>query len=66
MLPRDAIIGAVGGVSEKDFADYAEIGVSTFGLGSSLYAPGLTAEAVGARARAAVTQWDLVFAGKKQ
>ncbi len=66
VLPRDVIVGAVGGVSEKDFADYAKIGVSTFGLGSSLYTPGLTAEAVGARARAAVAQWDIVFAGEKQ
>ncbi len=66
VLPKDTVIGAVGGVSEKDFADYAGIGVSTFGLGSSLYTPGLTDETVGARARAAVTQWDLVFTGEKQ
>lgn len=63
VLPRDAIVGAVGGVSEKDFADYAKIGVSTFGLGSSLYAPGLGAEAVAGRAVAAVAEWDAVFAG---
>ena len=62
VLPRDAIVGAVGGVSEKDFADYAKIGVSTFGLGSSLYTPGLTAEAVAGRALAAVAEWDAVFA----
>ena len=62
VLPKDAVIGAVGGVSEKDFADYGRIGVSTFGLGSSLYAPGLGAEAVGKRAVAAVAEWDAVFA----
>jgi 2-dehydro-3-deoxyphosphogalactonate aldolase len=61
VLPKDAIIGVVGGVSEKDFADYAKIGVSTFGLGSSLYTPGLTAEAVAGRALAAVAEWDAVF-----
>lgn len=61
ILPSDAVIGAVGGVSERDFADYAEVGVRTFGLGSSLYSPGLDAAAVGARARRAVAVWDEVF-----
>jgi len=62
VLPQETVIGAVGGVSEKDFADYARIGVSTFGLGSSLYAPGLGAEAVAGRALAAAAEWDAVFA----
>lgn len=61
VLPRETIVGAVGGVSDKDFADYARIGVSTFGLGSSLYTPGLSAEAVAERAAAAVMEWDAVF-----
>lgn len=61
VLPRETIVGAVGGVSERDFTDYARIGVSTFGLGSSLYTPGLSAEAVAERAAAAVTEWDAVF-----
>lgn len=64
VLPRETIVGAVGGVSEKDFADYAKIGVSTFGLGSSLYAPGLTVAEVAGRARAAVAEWDAVFGGR--
>jgi 2-dehydro-3-deoxyphosphogalactonate aldolase len=63
VLPKDAVIGAVGGVSEKDFTDYAKIGVSTFGLGSSLYTQGLTAGEVASRAAAAVAEWDAVFAG---
>ena len=63
VLPKEAVIGAVGGVSEKDFADYAKIGVSTFGLGSSLYTQGLTAGEVASRAAAAVAEWDAVFAG---
>jgi len=63
VLPKQTIVGAVGGVSEKDFADYAKIGVSTFGLGSSLYAPGRTADEVAGRARTAVAEWDAVFAG---
>lgn len=64
ILPKDAIIGAVGGVSEKNFADYAKIGVRTFGLGSSLFSPGMSADEVGTRAAAAVAVWDQVFGGQ--
>lgn len=65
VLPKDAVIGAVGGVSERDFAAYAKVGVRTFGLGSSLYAPGMAAEEVGARARAAVAAYDEIFTRPK-
>jgi 2-dehydro-3-deoxyphosphogalactonate aldolase len=61
VLPKDAGLGAVGGVSDKDFADYAKVGVTVFGLGSSLYAAGMTAEEVSKRARAAVSAYDAVF-----
>lgn len=61
VLPADARIGAVGGVSEKDFAEYAKVGVKVFGLGSSLYAPGLSASEVGKRAETAVKEYDAVF-----
>jgi 2-dehydro-3-deoxyphosphogalactonate aldolase len=61
VLPKDIVVGVVGGVSEADFADYAKVGVSTFGLGSSLYKPGMSAADVAARARAAVAAWDGVF-----
>ncbi len=61
VLPKGTVIGVVGGVSEVDFADYAKIGVRTFGLGSSLYKPGMSAGDVGARAAAAVAGWDRVF-----
>lgn len=63
VLPADARIGAVGGVSEKDFAEYSKVGVKVFGLGSSLYAPGLSAAEVGKRAVAAVKEYDAVFGG---
>jgi 2-dehydro-3-deoxyphosphogalactonate aldolase len=65
VLPKGCRAGAVGGVSEKDFAAYAKVGVRTFGLGSSLYAPGMTAGEVGRRARKAVEAWDAVFLGEK-
>ena len=61
VLPADCVVGAVGGVSDKDFAEFGKVGVRTFGLGSSLYAPGLSAKAVGERALAAVLAWDAAF-----
>ncbi len=61
VLPKTTIVGAVGGVSDKDFADYGKIGVKTFGLGSSLFAPGMDVETVRQRAVGAVTAWDAVF-----
>jgi 2-dehydro-3-deoxyphosphogalactonate aldolase len=61
VLPPEAVVGVVGGVSDADFAVYAAVGVRTFGLGSSLYRPGDTAAAVGEKARAAVTAWETVF-----
>jgi 2-dehydro-3-deoxyphosphogalactonate aldolase len=64
VLPAEVLIGAVGGVSEKDFAGYKSSGVSVFGLGSSLFKPGMAVEEVAARARAAVTAWDAAFGGE--
>jgi 2-dehydro-3-deoxyphosphogalactonate aldolase len=61
VLPKDIVVGVVGGISEADFSDYARIGVSTFGLGSSLYKPGMSAAVVGERAVAAVSAWDRAF-----
>ncbi|RWL39880.1 MAG: 2-dehydro-3-deoxy-6-phosphogalactonate aldolase [Mesorhizobium sp.] len=63
VLPATTLIGAVGGVSDKDFAGYKAAGVSVFGLGSSLYKPGATVEDVVRRASAAVAAWDEAFGG---
>jgi len=63
VLPADTVVGAVGGVSEKDFAGYKSAGVTAFGLGSSLFKPGMSVEEVATRARAAVTAWDAAFGG---
>ncbi len=63
VLPKDTVVGAVGGVSDKDFADYARIGIRTFGLGSSLFKPGMTVDEVRARAVDAVNAWDKAFGG---
>jgi len=61
VLPADAVIGAVGGVSEANFADYQKGGVRTFGLGSSLFKPGMSSAMVRERAEAAVRVYDAVF-----
>ncbi len=58
ILPPGATIGAVGGISDVDFAAYLAVGVNAFGLGSSLYKPGRTAAEVGERARRAVAAYD--------
>ncbi|MBH0238080.1 2-dehydro-3-deoxy-6-phosphogalactonate aldolase [Methylobrevis albus] len=63
VLPKDVLVGAVGGVAEGDFAAYATAGCRAFGLGSGLYKPGDEADTVGARARRAVAAWDAVFPG---
>ena len=61
VLPAQTLVGAVGGVSEKDFAGYKAVGVTVFGLGSSLFKPGMSVDDVAARAHAAVAAWDAVF-----
>lgn len=61
VLPPDVPVGAVGGVSESDFAAYYAVGVRTFGLGSSLYKPGASAAEVAQKARGAVAAYDDVF-----
>jgi 2-dehydro-3-deoxyphosphogalactonate aldolase len=63
VLPAATLVGAVGGVSDKDFAGYKAVGVSVFGLGSSLYKPGASVEDVAQCARAAVAAWDEAFGG---
>ncbi len=60
VLPKDIPVGAVGGVSEADFATYRAAGVSCFGLGSSLYKAGLTVAEVRERAERAVAAWDKI------
>jgi len=58
ILPADTIVGVVGGVSEASFADFWKIGVSTFGMGSNLYAPGDDATTVRNKARRLIAAYD--------
>jgi 2-dehydro-3-deoxyphosphogalactonate aldolase len=63
VLPKGVVVGAVGGVSEANLGDYAKAGVRAFGLGSSLYRPGMTADEVRNTARASVRAYDDAVAG---
>jgi 2-dehydro-3-deoxyphosphogalactonate aldolase len=58
VLPKETVVGAVGGVSDKNLAAYMAAGVRAFGLGSSLYRPGMTAAAVRDTAQASVRAYD--------
>lgn len=63
VLPPQTEIGAVGGVSHREFADYRAVGVRTFGLGSSLYKPGMNSDDIAERARSTIATYDDVFGG---
>ena len=58
VLPKDLLIAAVGGVSEKNFRDYIDAGITAFGLGSSLYKPGMSAAEVFERAQGTIAAYD--------
>jgi 2-dehydro-3-deoxyphosphogalactonate aldolase len=61
VLPAGVMIAAVGGVSDQNFTEYVRSGVRAFGLGSSLYKPGMTAADVAARAGATVKAYDMAM-----
>jgi 2-dehydro-3-deoxyphosphogalactonate aldolase len=63
VLPAGAMIAAVGGISEADFAAYIRNGVCAFGMGSSLYKPGMSAADVATRAKATIAAYDLALGG---
>ena len=58
VLPPALPVYAVGGVGAADFAVWRKAGAAGFGIGSALYAPGMRAADVSARARALVAAWD--------
>jgi len=57
VLDPATIVLPVGGISLANMAAYRDAGASGFGIGSSLYRPGMTAEEVGAAARRWVDAW---------
>jgi 2-dehydro-3-deoxyphosphogalactonate aldolase len=58
VLPTSAQLYMVGGVGPEAFGDWLKAGANGFGLGSSLYKPGMASAEVGSRARRMVAAWD--------
>jgi 2-dehydro-3-deoxyphosphogalactonate aldolase len=58
VLPKGAQLYMVGGVGPESFAEWLAASADGFGLGSSLYKPGMDAEEVHRRARRMVAAWD--------
>jgi len=58
ILPKAVPLLAVGGVDASNMSDYLTAGATGFGLGTSLFTPGLGADEVGARAKAMVAAYD--------
>ena len=57
ILPRGFPLLAVGGVDAGNIGTWLAAGVVGFGIGSSLYKPGLSPAEVGQRAKAMVAAW---------
>jgi 2-dehydro-3-deoxyphosphogalactonate aldolase len=55
------MIGAVGGISHENFVPYTKAGVAAFGLGSSLFKPGMNVKEVAEQARMAIIAYDECF-----
>lgn len=62
ILPPHLPLGAVGGVSDANFADYWKVGVRAFGLGTSLYKPGDEVSVIRERAVKNVAAYDSLTA----
>jgi 2-dehydro-3-deoxyphosphogalactonate aldolase len=58
VLPPGTQVYAVGGASAANLVQWRAAGADGFGIGSALYAPGIDADAVGARARDLVAAYD--------
>lgn len=58
VLPREVKLLPVGGVTPEGMAVYQRAGAAGFGLGSALYAPGMTADDVAQRARVFAQAWQ--------
>ena len=64
VLPAEAPILPVGGITLQSMADYAAAGAAGFGLGSSLYKPHDSVQKVAASAAAFVAAWRKLRAAK--
>ncbi|WP_405404539.1 2-dehydro-3-deoxy-6-phosphogalactonate aldolase [Paracoccus sp. Ld10] len=59
VLPAGTQCWAVGGVSADTMAEWRRAGAAGFGIGSSLYMPGDSADTVAAKAAAIVAAWEV-------
>ena len=57
VLPKHIQLIPVGGIGTHNMVDYRNSGASGFGIGSALFAPGKSAQAVGESAAAFVQAW---------
>jgi 2-dehydro-3-deoxyphosphogalactonate aldolase len=64
VLPAGTLLLPVGGVTLANMADYVTAGADGFGIGGSLYKPGMTASELGAKAQAFVERCRELFALK--
>ncbi len=60
VLPQDALVAAVGGISPDTMAPYRAAGVNGFGLGSALFKPDYTLEEISRRAAAFTDAWEVL------
>ena len=58
VIPKTVPLYAVGGVSARNMGEWLAAGATGFGIGSSIYKPGDSAETVAEKARALVAAWD--------
>lgn len=61
VLPKSTPVYAVGGAGPDNFAPWRAAGADGFGIGTALYAHGISPAEVGLRARAIVTAYDLAM-----
>lgn len=57
VVPPGTLMIPVGGVNENNWQPYYQAGAAGFGLGSSLYRPGMTADELKVRAQAFAASW---------
>jgi 2-dehydro-3-deoxyphosphogalactonate aldolase len=57
VFPAEVLFVPVGGITPQNMAAYAAAGASSFGLGSALFKPGISAAQVKINAQAFVQAW---------
>lgn len=58
VLPSDAVVAAVGGITPEMMAAYCRAGVNGFGLGSALFKPDYSLDDIARRAGAFTRAWE--------